>query len=101
MSQYLELAPLLEKHPELKISSYGGSCPVQLEGKFKEMSFYFRLRHSCASLSVGGEDVVGSPLFYEELMIAPEWEDIGYAETKDIINIFSKLISIIISKNNF
>lgn len=100
MSTYPGLNNLIEKHPELTISSYGGSCPVQVEGNYKDKPFYFRLRHSWASLSLGGDDVVGSPEYFEELLIAPESEDIGYAVDQDIVRIFSKLLKSILSKNN-
>jgi hypothetical protein len=43
---------------------------------------------------------VGEPEFFEELLIAPESEDIGYAESRDIINIFAKLLNLIKTKYN-
>jgi hypothetical protein len=100
MEKTSDLAPLLSKFSNLTVDSYGGSCPVQVEGFYEGKPYYFRLRHSWASLSLGGQDVVGEPEFFEELLIAPESEDIGFAESKDIINIFAKLLNLIKTKYN-
>ena len=99
MSKYPDLDTLTAKFPTLTIESYGGALPLQAEGLYRDLPYYFRLRHSWASLSLGGEDVVGAPLYYEELLIAPEGEDIGFAESKDYINIFSKLLNTLITRH--
>ena len=50
----------------IEIAWIGGNCPVQAEGTIAGQPFYFRARGEHWSLSVGGEDVVGAPLWYYE-----------------------------------
>ena len=98
VSKFPELLLLSEKFPSLAINSYGGMCPLQCEGSYQGMSFYFRLRHGVASLSLGGSDVIGEPEFHEEFTLADGAD--GYVEVTEFINIFSELLESIKSKNN-
>lgn len=99
MSKFPELLLLSEKFPSLAIKSYGGMCPLQCEGVYLGMSFYFRLRHGIASLSLGGADVIGEPKYYEELILSAEHD--GYVEISEFKKIFIILLESLKSKNNF
>jgi hypothetical protein len=101
VSKFPELLLLSEKFPSLAINSYGGMCPLQCEGVYLGMSFYFRLRHGIASLSLGGADVIGKPKYYEELLLSAEHEGDGYVEVSEFKKIFIILLESLKSKNKF
>jgi hypothetical protein len=48
----------------LLIKDLAGSCPVQASGTICGEPFYFRARGSSWSMSIGGSDVVGNPMWY-------------------------------------
>ena len=98
MSKFPELEGLVSKFPTLVIESYGGACPLQCEGLYQGNAFYFRLRHGVASLSLGGEDVVGKPDYYEEVELWPEYEGDGYIESTEFIKVFTDLLESLNSK---
>ena len=61
----------------IKIDWIGGNCPVQAEGFIAGCPFYFRARGEHWSMSIGGEDVVGDPLWYYEEEYG-EWPEAGW-----------------------
>ena len=63
--------------PEITTTLIGGNCPVQAEGTINGHEFYFRARGDSWSLSVGGPDVVGHPVWYYEQPYG-EWPDAGW-----------------------
>jgi len=100
VSKFPELLLLGEKFPSLAINSYGGMCPLQCEGVYLGMSFYFRLRHGIASLSLGGADVIGEPKYYGEFLLEGDNRGDGYVEMAEFVKIFTKLLYNIKSINN-
>ena len=58
-----DCSPLTELIPEVQVVEAGGALPFQAFGAWDSHPFYFRYRHSSASLSVGGEDPVLAPLW--------------------------------------
>ena len=98
MSKFPELDELVSKFPTLVINFYGGACPLQCEGVYQGNAFYFRLRHGVASLSLGGEDVVGKPDYYEEVELSLDFQGDGYIESSEFIKVFTALLESINSK---
>ena len=87
----IDFATVLRRFPSLQIVSAGGACPFQSEGTLQGHPYYFRYRHGYASLSVGGEDCVGSPLWHagEELTD----QDDGWLSFEEFTNVFTRLAS--------
>ena len=101
MSKFPELLLLSEKFPSLAINSYGGMCPLQCEGSYLGKSFYFRLRHGVASLSLGGSDVIGEPEFHEEFILDDGADGYVDVEISEFKKIFIVLLESLKSKNKF
>jgi hypothetical protein len=59
------------------ITTFGGNCPVQAEGTIDGHAFYFRARGAHWSMSIGGKDVIGEPLWRHFEYWAP-WPMAGY-----------------------
>lgn len=74
-----------ESLPEIAVGDIGGYCPVQAEGTFDGVPFYFRARGERWTIGVGGDDIWLKPdWFYEEPYgdgpFAAGWMSISEAE---------------------
>lgn len=74
----------------IKVDTFGGSCPVQVEGTIDGLPFYFRARGASWSMSIA-QDKDGDPVetfgggpgwFYEEPFGV--WPDAGYMPDDDV-----------------
>lgn len=74
------------------ITTFGGNCPVQAEGTIHGHPFYFRARGAYWSMSIGGDDVVGRPLwFYREWW--EEWPRAGWMDDDDARDCIDRAIA--------
>lgn len=80
---------LSEKFDGITFLSAGGACPVQAQGSYQDMEFYFRYRHGEASLGWGADPIR-----------LPEYEDVlpygdtfdGYMTVEEFEDVFSNLM---------
>lgn len=50
----------------IHIMSFGGNCPVQIEGTIGGIEFYFRARWETWTIGIGGDPVMDPAWGYEE-----------------------------------
>lgn len=58
-----------QRVPDLDITGIGGQYPVQAEGTIRSVPFYFRARHDCWSMGIGGD-----------VYVDPDWERVRFYE---------------------
>jgi hypothetical protein len=71
----------------------GGACPVQAEGTYKDLPFYFRYRWGEASLGLGGEDHILNPE-YESSMVYGDGLD-GSLTLGEFHELFTKMLKLV------
>lgn len=80
---------LYESFDDIEFSSAGGACPVQAQGTYQGMPFYFRYRWGEASLGWGG-DPISDPQ-YEDVLPYGEWLD-GFLTLDQFEDLFKNLM---------
>jgi hypothetical protein len=72
-------------HIDLRVESYGGLCPVQMEGKIGRHFFYLRARGEIMSFEVFDEHKPGHSLFYHDAHTHPNTQyGAGYATVSEV-----------------
>lgn len=82
------------------INYIGDNCPVQAEGTVDGEPFYFRARHQRWSMSIGGDDVIGSPTWYYEESYGENPQDAGWMSEDEARIFIEKSANLWISKKS-
>lgn len=80
---------LYEKFDGIEFNSAGGACPVQAQGTYQGLPFYFRYRWGEASLGWGDEPI-RNPEFEDILPYGDSFD--GFLTVEEFEDIFSNLM---------
>ena len=82
----------------ITIEYIAGNCPVQSEGKVDGKDFYFRARGEQWSMSIGGDDVIGSPEWYYEEQYGDTTYEAGWMPQHDALHFMAKAFKMYLTR---
>lgn len=91
LQQHVFTLPVLRKVKDVTFTQVGGMFPFQAEGTLAGHPFYFRYRSGSVSLRVGGEDVVGEPLYISGMNYGGEYG--GDLSREQFAEVFPQMVA--------